>query len=216
MSVVFEGGAVVTSTGGGNSTRYFNYTVGSGANRVLYIWESRNHMVGASYNGVAMQHVGQFDRFQLYRLIDPASGTNTMAVTASGSYNPQIPLGIADFSGVEQTTPNETPQSLYLDIPYSNVGSFISTPSVVVPAGNMALGVGTPNGSSSTGVSNGTAIGFINDLAIGYRTGGGAISFTGGAGSRSWSAILVINAVSSAASFSPDYRRRNFASHLAQ
>lgn len=93
----------------------------------------------ATYNSVAMTSVGVVHAnnsgsgyVQMFRLVNPASGANTVAVTASTTVN-ALSAGSVSFTGVDQTTPIGTPATAF---------GFSTTPSVAVTgttAGNMVI-----------------------------------------------------------------------------
>lgn len=102
----------------------------------------------ATYNGVSMTSVGLIHSnngtagyIQMFRLIAPATGANTVLVTASTSVS-DLSAGSVSFTGVDQTTPLGTPVT----------AASTGTPTVAVTgttAGNMVIDA-VCNGSDIT------------------------------------------------------------------
>lgn len=103
-----------TSTDGGTTTgtsHSFNHTC-SGNNRDLYVAvdtqtaDNTDYVTGVTYNTVAMTRVDEFRSpgqggSYLYRLLNPASGTNAVAISTSGSV--AIHAVAASYKGVLQS-----------------------------------------------------------------------------------------------------------------
>lgn len=105
------------------SSHNFNAGSGSwshacaGADRALYVGVATDHnagitVSGVTYGGVAMTPVGTHFRSGAYRvtvfrLLAPATGTNTVAVTLSGS-SAAVCAAIS-LTGVDQTDPDDAP-----------------------------------------------------------------------------------------------------------
>lgn len=93
----------------------FSHTC-SGSDRllVLGIWCGADNITAASYNSVSMTFInkvamsgaaaGQY--IYLYYLVNPASGSNTVSVTATGS--PGVYVSAVSYTGVKQTSPLES------------------------------------------------------------------------------------------------------------
>lgn len=89
---------------------------GSSANRVLYAFVLNDGTALASlptYNGVATTAVDSESnasaKVWLYRLINPASGSNTLSVDHTGTGTVPNVIGCIAVDGTNQTTPNDTP-----------------------------------------------------------------------------------------------------------
>lgn len=94
-------------TGAGTITQAI--TVGSGSNRVLWVYGStcQGSITGATYNGVSMTAVQSSSSGcaqTLFFLAAPASGTFNI-VLSSGSTYINLYLAAASYSGVSQTAP---------------------------------------------------------------------------------------------------------------
>jgi hypothetical protein len=112
--------------------------------------------MAATYNGVAMTSVGVVHSggvssisgyVQLWRLIAPATGANTVAITVTGGTPTSLAGGSVSYTGVNQTTPLGTPVT-----GTAQTGS----PSVAVTgttAGNMVAGAAV-NGGAFTSSNN--------------------------------------------------------------
>lgn len=94
----------------------------TGTNRLLLVEASMSKTsdtgvtLSATYNGVAMTSVGVVHSngstsgfVQMFRLINPPTGANTVVVTASGGTPEDLIGGSESFTGVHQTTPLGTP-----------------------------------------------------------------------------------------------------------
>lgn len=89
------------------------YTVGAGANRILFVFFFMNSVesdTGATYAGVTMTKLsasqvgnGTDRAISGYYLIAPASGANNIVVTFSD--NPQVQGYAVDYTDAHQTTP---------------------------------------------------------------------------------------------------------------
>ncbi len=134
-------GAVSSGTADGVSTITISHTTGTGVNRLMLVGVSSN-----SYNGArtissvtftpsggtaaALTEVGHVENeagrlAAIYYLLAPPSGqAGTVTVTYSGSVAYGIVAGVANFAGVDQTTP--------LDAFTSNVGTEATAISVSV------------------------------------------------------------------------------------
>lgn len=120
-AIVHEGSNSVT----GNSTTDSSVSVqcGTGSNRVLLGWlavRSGTPTISAwTYNSVGLTsvtsvtHGGNGLKLWLYRLNAPTTSSNTLAVTISSATD-HI-LGGMCFSGVDQTTPLDTPVTSQAD-----------------------------------------------------------------------------------------------------
>ena len=132
MALAFDAAASGVGAGAGPFT--YSHTC-SGSNRVLFVkvtyYDNADSVSAVSYNSVAMTLVpsstvsnGQYT-VEWYYLINPATGSNTVSVTMTGSV---WDIGIASisFTGAHQTTPYGTP--------VTGTGSS-TTPSVSVSSG---------------------------------------------------------------------------------
>jgi hypothetical protein len=108
MAIAFAGATNVYK--GTNSTSHsFSFTVGSGSDRILLIGVQGGSItadtVSATYNGVSATVYGRStsggqDIYLLY-LYAPATGSNTVAVTWSGSSD--VYVSCASYDGVSQS-----------------------------------------------------------------------------------------------------------------
>lgn len=110
MSIAFDA-ASTTNTGSATSLTYA-YTC-TGANGILFVGVAvtANSVTGATYNGVAMTLVDNrslsgdaagFTNILLFVLVGPATGSNNVVISASGSitFNSRA----VSYTGVKQTT----------------------------------------------------------------------------------------------------------------
>lgn len=107
-TIVFSGAADLGNTSGFSLSG--NYTVGSGQNRALVvcILGSNVSVIGysATYNGVSLTGPVATDvtqGMQLFYLLNPASGTNSLVVSQNNASPQFIQVIAADYSNVAQT-----------------------------------------------------------------------------------------------------------------
>lgn len=123
MSAVDDAIGGPTSAGaGGSSPLTWSHTC-SGSERALYVavivgagTDGSYAISGVTYNGVALTFLGRrhsndatFGYVELWRLVNPASGTNTVSVSFTGTLagSDVIIGGSVSFNNVDQTTPDE-------------------------------------------------------------------------------------------------------------
>jgi hypothetical protein len=120
----------------------FSHTC-SGSSRVLYVWArtrntSNRSSTAVSYASVAMTKIASTvnlagDIYQeLWRLIAPATGSNTVQVTINGTSVTRTVLSAISFTGAHQTTPEGT-------IVKNETTGTSSSLNVTVAAGGMAM-----------------------------------------------------------------------------
>lgn len=164
----------------------------SGTDRVLYVGiacSNNGATLSATYNSVSMTSLGkrssndQSQGFaQLFRLIAPATGSNTVLVSlASGTAD--LEGGSISFTGVDQTTPDGTPvtgisatSSVSVDVPTDSSQSMVvdvtSCGSTISSSGQTNRWLNNQNGSSGAGNGAGsTAVGTGSNVAMSYSRG---------------------------------------------
>lgn len=113
------------TTSAGSTTLSWSHTC-SGSNRLLIVTVAMG-LVGdggttlsATYNGVAMTSVGVVHAnngtdgyVQMFRLIAPVTGTNTVQITAAGNTPHDLVGGSVSFNNVNQTSPLGTPATAF-------------------------------------------------------------------------------------------------------
>ena len=125
QSIGLGGGSVATiGVDGTNSAAGTNvvsvmisHTTGTGPNRLMLVSVGTDQTITVSsvtYNGVALNSVTNAadagsakPRVEIFRLVNPASGTHNLVVTLSAAAN--ICVGVNTFTNVDQTTPLGTP-----------------------------------------------------------------------------------------------------------
>ena len=134
QTIAFDSASSATTGTGTASTLTWSHTVGAtGTNRILIVGVSiRNSssqtVSGISYAGAGMTLVGQTTnstnaRVEIWRLIAPATGANSVVVTLSAAA--RFVGGASSFTGVSQTP------ALALGTYFSNIGN-TTTPTVNV------------------------------------------------------------------------------------
>jgi hypothetical protein len=155
--------------------------VGSGSNRVLVVGVVGACVPSVTYGGVALTHAGQVynnnhspDTTDLFVLVAPATGTNTVQVSYSGCTS-DVEAGSISFTGVNQSTP--------LAHVTTNFGSG-TNPGVTVTSasGDMVVDV-VGNGSAIT--SSSQSLRWVKNQNGNTAHGNGAQSTAAGAASVS-------------------------------
>lgn len=173
-------GAVFTAVGVANSHSFSPITVGAGSNRCLLVWIGLNantsaDVSGVTWNGSPMTSLGAIgtfgdQRFSLWRIVNPATGNNTLAI----SYNLTADVGEvvlwASLQGVDQTTPLSATAT---DLDTGNNPTLTAAPTGVSGGYPLAGIVGwdsdgtcsfTTNGDGTRLASSSTAIPFAGAL----------------------------------------------------
>jgi len=102
------------------SSPSFSHEVGVGDNRILFVvmhgytnGSGLNYVATVTYNSVSMTKLHEentdYGRFTIFYLVNPASGSNTVAVSLNT--NCYIMAGAVSYSGVHQTNPYNTPST---------------------------------------------------------------------------------------------------------
>jgi len=162
----------------------------SGSNRLLVVGvavgttgSDASFVTTATYNGVAMTSISKVHSdnqtngyIQMFYLVNPDSGSNTVAITNNS--NCDLAGGSVSFTGVDQSTP--------LDSPVTNFGDGTSgSVSVSTNVGDMVIDA-TCNGSGfSSGGSTQTNRWLINDNSNTAAGNGASSTAAGVAGSVS-------------------------------
>jgi len=146
INIAFIAAADGGNNGGTTSSHSFNYTVSGGPDRYLVVavaGDTTNDLLtGVTYNGVAMtQLIKQgpapattANRWTyLYGLAAPASGSNSVALTASGTSF--ILAGAGDYTGVRAAGQPDTTAAQALD---TNINA-ITTPITTVTDKSWAI-----------------------------------------------------------------------------
>ncbi len=202
------GGMSVDITGG-NSTDSQSVTIGTLSNGALYVTTSmratasiNRGVTSVSYGGNALTKVADYDntggsdrlRVTIWRLLNPPSGANTLAITPSGTPQSKV-YGWISFSGVDQTTPEDA-------IGTGATGSSTTPSASVTSVTNeaYAIGVGILDSGSATVGFDGTQVPIVNE-SQGSRRGyasyehqatAGAITMSETAsGSVTWASVAI-------------------------
>ena len=107
--------AVSSSTPATGISFTWSHTVGTGGNRILIVGVSiRNSssqtVAGVTYAGAPLTNIGVGDngsvvRIEMWRLVNPPSGTANVVVTLSSASDAKTVCGATSWTGVHQTTP---------------------------------------------------------------------------------------------------------------
>jgi len=193
MAVAFDavGPSSAGATAGAGTTVSWSHTC-TGSNRVLVVGAAVNcgstqTITGVTYNGVAMTAVpsGRMNSnntanvgfVQVWYLIAPATGANTVVITASASVF-SFSAGSVSFTGVDQTTP--------LGAAVTSFGSSAAASVAVTgtTAGNIVIdAVCTGNAVSSSGQS----LQWLRNTDTLSAAGNGASSTVAGGGTATMS-----------------------------
>lgn len=179
------------------STYSWSHTC-TGSNRFLAVdvslLSAGSTVTGITYNGVALSFIGaqstvtSFGRVECWGLVAPASGTNTIAVTLSGSI---ASAGTAvSYTGVNQSLPTEAFNSAQA----TNVGAADATVTVTTVADNdwvhaaiatsdAAITAGQTSRNNVTGAGGSAA---DEDTGPVTPAGGQAMTYTGVGALATW------------------------------
>ncbi len=208
MAIAFVAAADLGNNGG-SGTLTASYTVGSGANRRLYvnaIGDTTSDLIsGATYAGTTMRLVGKHTAASggrwvyLFALDNPTSGANNVVITESGSSF--ILAQAADYSGVKQTgaDDNET----------SNTGASPLTTALITVADNCWTILGEADAFSGSPPTAGTGStrravegtfgvgGLFDSNGVVHPAGSYSMTYSAGGGATTLTCCVM-------ASFEPD------------
>lgn len=154
-----------SSTGHTSATSPLTWSFTNTAGTVLYVGVATaaptgtSTATGVTYNSVALTKVGSIPygatigtcEVSIWRLLTPATGSNTVSVTASGSGMDDIMAGAISFTGNHATVPEGTPATAKFD-----TGSGTTSASVTVSgttSGNYVIAM-MDAGSAYSSTSN--------------------------------------------------------------
>jgi hypothetical protein len=156
-AITFDAVASKAATNGASTT--WTHTTGTGTDRILIVGlateDTSTSVLNVStitYGGVAMTAVANstatagsstYDRAQLFYLLNPASGTNTISVTWGGAVN-GISAGSISLAGVAQSAPSTAA------INSATSGNTISANIAVATAGSWLVSVANSGASNAT------------------------------------------------------------------
>lgn len=167
----------------------------SGSNRVVYVtvswlnWPSGDYTCSVTYGGTSMTEIGSAtaptsgNRVKTFRLKNPATGSQTVAVTLAGTDDSYVVAGSSSWTGVDQTTPESAVTT------NSGTGTAFSVSQAGSTAGNQVYG-GMCGSYYPTGItSNQTQLWCDAERSGGNGHWGGAeYTSAGGAKTMSWAA----------------------------
>ncbi|ATC64553.1 hypothetical protein CMV30_11640 [Nibricoccus aquaticus] len=194
-AITFDAVASKAATNGSNTS--WSHTTGSGTDRILIVGLATEdtstsvlNVSAITYGGVALTAVANstatagsstYDRTQLFYLLNPASGTNTISVTWGGAVN-GISAGSTSLAGVTQSAPSVAA------INSTTSGNTISANIAVATAGSWLVSVANSGASNATLTAGSTQ---IKRWGLGQSNSGGAGSTASpatGTVSTSWTA----------------------------
>jgi hypothetical protein len=195
-AITFDSVASRAATNGASTS--WTHTVGTGADRILIVGLATEdtstsvlNVSAITCNGVAMTAVSNstatagsstFDRSQLFYVLNPASGTNTISVTWGGAVN-GISAGSISLAGVAQSAPAAAA------INSATSGTTISANVSVATAGSWLVSVAN-SGAGNAVLTPGS--GQTKRWGLGQTSSGGAGSTAApastGTVSTSWTA----------------------------
>ena len=146
MPIVQDGTGTNGGTSGNTSITFSHNSTDlqTGSNRVLVVSVSIRDgatwtVTGVTYGGVALTQLGVIAtvaayKHYLWRLVAPAAGANDVVVSVSNST--RIAANAVTWSGVDQTTPFDTPAT------NSSAGATSIAAAITVPAGDLGIAGG--------------------------------------------------------------------------
>jgi len=189
MAIAYD--SSTASSGGSATSRTFSHTC-SGSDRILFVATlsgGGDIVTGATYNSVSMTQVGKVllgtdNELYLHYLIAPATGSNNVVVSMSGTA--YIQCAATSFTGANQSSQPDASTTSY------NPSTSSLTTTVTTIADNCWLvEAGRAMDTSSIGAGSGTTLRIGDYLCCmldsnGARTPAGSQSlvFTGGASGR--------------------------------
>jgi hypothetical protein len=200
-------------SGGESATGSFSFTNTAGTVLFIAVSGFRNRTISTlTYNGVSLTSVvrsatGGASYTEWFRLLSPATGSNTVAWTLSGTDGPTF--GLISFTGNDTTTPVGTTGSS------QNVTNSITTTISTVGTGSIVIDASYVNAANTRTVGAGqTQAWNVNDAQYGTEGSVGSYESAPSAGSvtMSWGlstsvqwtqAVLEVRA---AAASAPDLR----------
>lgn len=166
------------STSGVNVT--FAFTGSSGSDRLLSLQIRASTTVNwVTYAGAGLTLHSTGGNMTMWRKTAPATGSQNVVINMT-NYQ-QAMWTIADWSGVDQTTPMGT------QVTATGTSTTASTGSVTCPAGGVVFGgceMGYSTAPGTVTITSGTSLGWSRESANGrrkaggYRTTTGALSFS--------------------------------------
>jgi hypothetical protein len=194
-AITFDSSSSVVSGTTTATTVSWSHTVGAGSNRILIVGvsivdTSENSVSSINYGGSALTRIGTRNRnaggyyyyTEMWYLLSPANGTNTITVNISNSAS--IAAGAASFAGVNLSSPLGTFVS-------ANANNSAPTVNATTVAGDMVIDTLTTIGNSTI-----TTVGANQTIrwnpapggGAGWARGSGSTELaTGGTTTMSWS-----------------------------
>jgi hypothetical protein len=197
--------AYVTSgketSGGSTTSRNWTFDAGTGDDRFLlvtaYVGEDpAGKSAAITYNGVSATYLGVSnnvtDRFGVWYLANPASGSNTLNVSASSSM--YFHLSAIVYSGVDQTTPINAEQEAYTASDPTPISASLT--STVDDCWHIMVAMG--NATQTAGTSTTQRLYFSPNPNQGYydsnsaKNPAGSVTLNVNAGSTSFSTTWIL------------------------
>mgnify|MGYP001561318198 CR=1 FL=1 len=202
--VVFD--AAATGTAANAASLTFAHTVGAGGtNRVLIVGVSIDNrtVTGVTYAGVAMTSVGSVANgaqiSHLWRLVNPATGANDVAITLSGGGTDIVGCAIS-VTGAHQTSPvgtfaSATGTSTAVTVNVTSAADELVVDMASVDAGALTVGAGQDSrcnatagdnqGGGSTEAGAGTVtMSWTSTVSSAWATGGVSVKVAAAGASR--------------------------------
>src|SRR3990167_4333403 len=185
MAITFVG-----KTNGGENVASFSHTAGSGSNRLLVVLialrSSVDNVTGVTYGGVAMTRAnnaaGNGMEADIWYLVNPASGANTVAISGLASPDDDYHAVAVDFAGVLQTSPVDDFDD------GTGTGSNPSITSIPTVDGELLVGVLSSEDGSAPATGAGETNLFNNDDGTWSNGFSYAIQTTAGSQAINWTA----------------------------
>lgn len=206
--------AVGPSSAGASSlsslTLSWSHTIGSGADRAAYVGFAKGGSTGTlstvTFGGANMTLVasvvvpGTSDTVYLYRLLNPTTGANTVAITYTGTAPNSIVGGSVSFTGVDQTTPDGTPVTAGVDIASapSLAVTTTSTNSLVVDIAATGTGLSS-SGQTQRWLNNASGASAVGNAAQSTAAGtGGSVTMSYTPSTADWWGMVVVEVLPTA------------------
>lgn len=150
--------------GGGSGNLTFGISCSSSANRILFVTDVQftGSVSAITYNGVAMTkltsitNAGLGQTINLWYLVAPASGANTISVTASGTHNYSADsyIGVSQTGAIDNFSSNTLTSGTTYTTSITTIANNAWTVATIMATNNLTVGTGTTFRTRANGNNN--------------------------------------------------------------
>jgi hypothetical protein len=169
----------------------------SGSNRYLIVIvhiDSSSSVTSVTYNGVSLALIqaqnppGSFGRTEMWGLVAPATGSNTVSVNVGA--NPRI-VSIISFNSVNQSTPTGTPVSAQGATTPATVTASSATGEIVVAGITLSLNANETITAGGTEITNVSQSGTVRGASQYYAGSGSVVTSWTVPNTFDWSVVAI-------------------------